>query len=479
MRIAVTHYHAPLIEVKAVSLHAFAPQVCDTIIAENMATGSAPPPAVDGQAIDHMDCAAQIERILQSRIFRTSEVLRNLLAYLSDKSLAGVADALKEYTIGLDALGKPASFDPRQESLVRMHTARLRQKLAEYYRTEGADDPIVVDLPKGGFKVTFEPRLQAAALPPAPVPAPPLPEIRLRSSSWRPREIVLAAALLATLACSAWFVTRLWRADRADSGQASALSETWTPALRELWEPLLSSSRRLVVCVSTPLFVKVPGFGFVREASVNDWDDVPASKRLSSVEGALGVGMSEPDYSYTEVGTATGAFLLGQFLAPRKQAVLITRANVLSWPELAEDNVVFLGPTTGIHQADDIPMQSQLVLDTDGIRNLHPRKGEAAFIKDHPAQGGEEGGVSYALISRVPAMNGPGAILMLSGNRIASVMGGVKAFTTPGLAQMLVSRLKSASGTMPKYFQVVLRVKAMDDVPVDISYFLHRNLANP
>src|ERR1700733_10507860 len=118
-----------------------------------------PTPVIDGRA--------QIERILQSRIFHASEGRRNRLAYLSEKALTGTADSLKEYTIGLDALGKPESFDPRQESVVRMHTARLRQKLAEYYRTEGIDDPILVDLPKGGFRVTFEPRQQAAPAPAA------------------------------------------------------------------------------------------------------------------------------------------------------------------------------------------------------------------------------------------------------------------------------------------------------------------------
>ena len=257
---------------------------------------------------------------------------------------------------------------------------------------------------------------------------------------------------------------------------SSAPTTNLTPALRELWEPLLSSSRRLVVCVATPLFVKVPGFGVVREPSVNDWDDVPASKRISSIEGALQAGISEPSYSYTEAGTATGAFLLGQFLAPRKQGVVITRANVLSWPELAEDNVIFLGPATGIHQTEDIPTEAQLVLDPTGIRNLSPRPGESAFMQDHPAENGAEGGVSYALISRVPAMNGPGAILMLAGNQISSVMGGVQAFTNPALAQMLVSRLKTASGGIPRYFQVVLSVKAMDDVPVKIDYVFHREL---
>ena len=104
----------------------------------------------------------QVRCILLSNAFRNSEVHRNLLHYLAEKSLSGEAGGLKEYTVGLDVFAKPDTYDPRQESVVRMHMARLRQKLAEYYRTEGVDDPIVVDLPKGAFKVTFEPR--AAAL---------------------------------------------------------------------------------------------------------------------------------------------------------------------------------------------------------------------------------------------------------------------------------------------------------------------------
>src|SRR5579864_982415 len=129
---------------------------------------------------------AQVRRILQSKAFRISEVHRNLLQYLAEKSLSGTADSLKEYTVGLDVFSKPASFDPRQESVVRMHTARLRQKLAEYYRTEGIDDPVIIDLPKGGFKITFETRPQAVLPPPPPAPVPvELPARR----GWQPREI--------------------------------------------------------------------------------------------------------------------------------------------------------------------------------------------------------------------------------------------------------------------------------------------------
>src|SRR5215470_5424841 len=136
----------------------------------------------------------QVQRILQSKAFRTSELQRNLLLYLAEKSLTGTADSLKEYTVGLDVFSKPASYDPRQESTVRMHVARLRQKLAEYYRTEGATDPVVVDLPKGGFKMTFEPRPVPAETPaPAEEPAP-------AKTFWRTRAGIGAMAALVLIA---------------------------------------------------------------------------------------------------------------------------------------------------------------------------------------------------------------------------------------------------------------------------------------
>jgi hypothetical protein len=50
------------------------------------------------------------------------------------------------------------------------------------------------------------------------------------------------------------------------------------------------------------------------------------------------------------------------------------------------------------------------------------------------------------------AQVGPGATLMLSGNQIASVIGGMQAFTNPALAEMLVSRLQMGSGGIPTYF---------------------------
>src|SRR6202035_1939308 len=81
-----------------------------------------------------------------------------------------------------------------------MHVARLRQKLGEYYRTEGVDDPIVVDLPKGGFQVVFEPRKAVFEQVVIEEPAP--------ARGWRWREVALAVCLVVALAAIALLATR-------------------------------------------------------------------------------------------------------------------------------------------------------------------------------------------------------------------------------------------------------------------------------
>ena len=366
---------------------------------------------------------AQVERILQNKNLRLSEVQRRLFSYLADKSLSGEADGLKEYTLGLDAFGKPPSYDPRQESVVRMHVARLRQKLADYYRIEGVNDPILVELPKGGFKVTFLPR--------SPDPQIPGGVIEALLRHWRRPEAALAAALLALVAGALYFAARPVKAQRTGSESVAALS----PELQQLWSPLLASNRPLVVCIATP------------------------------AHGDSGAG------------TASGAFLLGQFLAPHKLHVLLTRGDLLSMPEIAMDNVVFIGPVAGNRQLEAVPVDQQIVLEPDGIRNLNPRPGEPEFLPDRASRNSPDVEESHALVSHIPGLYGNGDILYLSGNRISSVLAAVQALTDPVLARTLVAKMKTSTGGVPRYYQLVLQVKSMDDMPVDISYLFHRELS--
>src|SRR5882757_3977225 len=108
--------------------------------------------------IGREQCFQQIDKLIKSHSLHTSESLCKLLRYLAEHSLDHPGIALKEYQIATEVLGRSAGFDPQNDSTVRVQAGRLRIKLAEYYAHEGQEDPILVELPKGSYSLTFHER---------------------------------------------------------------------------------------------------------------------------------------------------------------------------------------------------------------------------------------------------------------------------------------------------------------------------------
>lgn len=109
----------------------------------------------------------QLERILQSVLFLHSPRRRRFLSHIVSETLAGRGERLKGYNLALEVFGRPQTFDPVADPIVRIEAARLREKLREYYETVGQSDTIRIDLPKGGYKPQIEFR-QAAPVHPRP-----------------------------------------------------------------------------------------------------------------------------------------------------------------------------------------------------------------------------------------------------------------------------------------------------------------------
>ena len=105
----------------------------------------------------------QIEKLLSSHALHGSESLCKLLRYLAAHSLEHPGASPKEYQIATEVFGRQQDFDPHVDSMVRVQAGRLRTKLAEYYASEGAEDSVVVELPKGTYGLTFHPRPHGAA----------------------------------------------------------------------------------------------------------------------------------------------------------------------------------------------------------------------------------------------------------------------------------------------------------------------------
>jgi serine/threonine-protein kinase len=100
----------------------------------------------------------QLDRILASPTFQQVDRLKRFLTFVVNESVAGRRDQLKEYVIGVQVFGKEDSFDPRTDPIVRVQARRLRARLVRYYRGEGQNDGVVIELPKGGYSPLVKPR---------------------------------------------------------------------------------------------------------------------------------------------------------------------------------------------------------------------------------------------------------------------------------------------------------------------------------
>jgi len=107
----------------------------------------------------------QLDWILRSASFRDAQRSSRLLRFLVEETLAGRGPALKEFTLGADALDRGPSFDPRTDPIARVEASRLRSRLELYYANEGAKDALRIVLPKGSYVPQFVPQ-PVASVPP-------------------------------------------------------------------------------------------------------------------------------------------------------------------------------------------------------------------------------------------------------------------------------------------------------------------------
>jgi TolB-like protein len=98
----------------------------------------------------------QLERVLSSSGFRKCVQLSRFLRFTVDQALAEPTHAPKETCIGVEIFGRRPDYDPSCDPVVRVEARRLRVKLAHYYANEGREDPVRIDLPKGGYLPAFE-----------------------------------------------------------------------------------------------------------------------------------------------------------------------------------------------------------------------------------------------------------------------------------------------------------------------------------
>jgi hypothetical protein len=395
-----------------------------------------------------------VDRILHSREFHGSETLRGLLSFLCSCALEQRADPPGAREIAKAVFGRE-DFDSQNDSVVRVHTGRLRAKLAEYYMAEGVEDDIVVFIPKGSYKLLWTHRHRTSAVsPPSPLdptlPSPlPVPARGNFFSRLRSLSLPLPVALLLLAAALlAWLLF-----PRLPAAKPGAR------ALTTFWRGFLSGEPPLVV-FSNFRFLGLP------------------DGSLQTIKGANSSDLPVID-TYTTVGEVMGVFEVSKTLSSFNGTARVKRSRLLTWDEAKDSSLVFIGGPLAETPLRDVQLLRyfrflERSAGTSGaIANLHPGSGEQPIYSvstPYPDIHRTQSLTDFAIVALRPGLSARHSILILAGITEFGTQGAAEFVASNDRLEELLARLAVPVGTPAMTpFEALLEVRVEGGVPLATS----------
>ena len=414
----------------------------------------------------------EIERLSASAALHNSESLCKLLRYLADQSLQNPGATIKEYQIATEVFHRSSDFDPQLDSVIRVQAGRLRTKLAAYYSSEGEDDRVIVDLPKGNYTLHFrenprkaKPEAKSAEFAESNGEEHAVPATAAEADARRrtPMLVPLLAILLA-LALAAIAALLVGRKSVA---AAPAVSTSAPLPYRLFWGRFLASPEEPWVVFSNATFVGRPETGLRYANSAATTPAEPTGRVFDH---------------YTGVGEVLAVHELDTVFATLHGRARVKRGSLFSLDDLKQNNLIFLGSPAENLNLRDVPTTHFFVFKrlTEGprkgdlsIANVTPLAGEPQFSLASPAD--QPLTEDYAIIGLKRGTESSRLVLSVAGTTTFGTEGGVEYLCRQESLQDLLNRLGVKKPEDLGPFEALLRIRISRGVPVETTLIALRN----
>ncbi len=388
-----------------------------------------------------------VQRIASSQLLKSSSRLRDFLLYVGECAIRDAPEEATEQQIGIHVFGRAPGYNSSEDSIVRTHARLLRQKLTEYFAGEGADEQIIVEIPKGHYLPIFrtaESKTTPPNLPGAlpvqdadlglavPVSTPRTP----RAGLWRVITLGLVALALLSLVA-----LELWRKRSLPVTQTNS-------AMESLWRPFLSGAPPLVI-YSNALFDGSSKTGLRYAHPTTD----PA------------ISSSYID-TYTGIGEVAAVYRLTRMFDQHHAQFVLKRSLLVTWDEASIKNLIFIGSSAENPTLRVLPDTSDFTIVADdsfaGFVNHHPKPGEPAMYSrpEHPLT------KDYAVLALLPGMQPGKRILICSGLTTFGTQAAVDFATNPENVDQLFRAAGFAKAPV-RPFEALLETTITGGVPIE------------
>src|SRR6266478_2571831 len=379
---------------------------------------------------DRAQQLAQIEKLLNSHALHGSESLCKLLRFLTNCAFEHPGISPKEYQIATEVFGRPKDFDPHLDSMVRVQVGRLRSKLAEYFASEGAEDPILVEMPKGNYALSFHVR----------------PHEPSRNHASASHEVPAETA-------NAGQPPRRWVA------AVVVLSIVLAAAVAVATDRLLT--RRTAEARLTSANPNMPAAFVGRPDAGMRYYDSGRDSRARVL-----------DY-YTGVGEVLAVHALDKVFGQLHQEIRVKRGSLFSLDDAKNNDLIFIGSPSENLTLLELPSTQNFIFQkvTSGVSagamkiiNVHPESGELKEFLATPPN--EPLADDYSVIALNHGLDPSRSVLILAGTTTIGTQSAVEYVCQQNSLEELLLRLSVSNSGELKPFEAVIRVKVARGVPV-------------
>jgi hypothetical protein len=422
-----------------------------------------------------------VEHIAASDELRRASRLREFLLYVCSKHLAEGASVIHEQEIGEVVFGRTRSYDTNVDNIVRVNATSLRKRLEHYFATEGAQEEIVLEIPRGSYVPTFRLRaprpffddqlIPASSSPMAisepPLTAPSAPPISFRAV-WPMATVVLL------LLCS-WL---MWQ-----NHLQSGLIERWKtiPSLRVFWEDFFTPGRETDIVLADTSFSEAQDI-MQRNISLNDYLDYNY-RRLAQAPSLSEEQRRDLSIVLDRNNGSVGDFRVSQqiqSLNANPMRIRLKFAREYTTDEAKHNNLILVGsqssnPWVGLFANKlNFDLQYDPVQRMPFITNRSPEPGEPSVYTvpersstnnvDPPSNG-------YGVIAYLPDLSGKGKTLILEGTDSQATAAAGEFITSEDSMAAFESKL--VPGPIPS-FEILLRTSQLSRTPLHTEIIAFR-----
>jgi hypothetical protein len=445
-------------------------------LVENPAVGDAkaPPTIEERQAL--------IQRVAASEQFSRSARLRDFLLYVGKQSLKEGCPEIHEHEIGAKVFGRPASYDRSADNIVRVNATELRKRIESYFESAGANEPLIFEIPRGGYRLVFRARLQerpetVTAVRPEPGEQP------TTAHGTATREVVRSSwplwRLLWPLVSVLLFAASLVLYMQNRTMRKALYPWDGQPALTAFWSSFLDTHRQ------TDLVLSDDSASVMEDITRNPLTlgDYMSRAFIGRIESSnMSADRKEDVNQVLNHNLVTfGAIRAAQAVLgdiPATYPHYLTLARYFTADQIKRDNVILIGGKKAMPWDDLFDDQLNFVTDYDYtldqqiVRNRNPKPGEQAVYTVHLAS---DNLIGYAVIAYLPNPSHTGNVIILAGTD-SDATGAAAAFLG---SESQMQNLRNTFGVQRfPYFEVLLKTSRLSGTFFDAQLAAYRTYPN-